>query len=133
MRPIITAICAAALMGAPAAAQDSDPVAEASAVVQNHVDAYRSGNIDRFVATFAKDATVVANGISMTGHKDIKAFYALNFGKDAPEIQIVESGVVDGRIYMAVAYIFADGNELCCSYSEYTVEDGKITYLESNS
>ena len=62
----------------PASALAEDANAQI-AVIQAHMDAYRSGNIDRFVATFSKDAVVCANGYVAIGRDQIKVLYALNF------------------------------------------------------
>ncbi|MDY7098119.1 MAG: nuclear transport factor 2 family protein [Pseudomonadota bacterium] len=129
MRLILAAL---ALAAAPTALSYAQPVAakeSAAAVVQAHIDAYRSGNIDRFVATFSSDAVLIANGIKAKGRAQIKAFYASNFGDGAPSIRVTESGKVGDNIYIVTAYDFPDGTTMCCAYSEYVVRGGKITYL----
>ncbi|MBV7264626.1 nuclear transport factor 2 family protein [Erythrobacter ani] len=132
MRKSVMIACALASAFIPTNASGSDKRNFAEQTVQRHVEAYRSGDIDRFVAIFAKDATVVSNGIVVTGHKQIRASYAANFGPAAPSIDVVESGMVDDRVYLVIAFVFADGTKMCCSYSEYTVVNGKISHLEAN-
>ncbi len=117
---------------APVADVDADRAARV-AVVQRHVDAYRSGNLDRFVATFTSDAQVFALGLAATGHKEIRALYRLNFGPDAPSIRIVSSEVNDNFVFLEAAYVMKNGDEICCSYSEYEVRDGKISYLAASA
>ena len=117
---------------APADAQTAQNEAKVAAV-QAHVDAYRSGDLDRFVATFTPDAEVHANGMVARGHDEIRAFYRLNFGPQAPEIKIIDSGFAGEFVLLTAGYTFSNGSELCCSYSEYEVRDGKISYLASSS
>ena len=113
------------------AAQPVSAVAEEaeSAVVQRHVDAYRARDIDAFVRTFAPDAIVVANGLVAEGRSEIREFYKLNFAPEAPKIRVVSSGRIGETIYIEAAYVFPTGQEMCCSYSEYTVKDGMISFL----
>lgn len=116
-----------------AAPAETDPATRASvAGVQRHVDAYRSGDIDRFVATFTPDAEVYANGMVAKGHAQIRALYRLNFERGAPSIRIHDSGISGGLVFLSVGYVLASGEEICCSYSEYEVTDGKISYLASS-
>jgi len=112
---------------APTAANTDD--AAAASAVQRHVDAYESGSLDAFVATFTPDATVVGNGMIAKGRTQIRALYAANFVPDAPTIRITESGMNGEKVYLRVAYDLDDGSSVCCSYSEYTVRNGKIAYL----
>lgn len=98
-------------------------------VIQAQVDAYRARDMDAFIATFAKDARVEANGMVAVGHAQIRAFYALNFKKGAPTVKIVDSGMSGPNVYITASYTFSNGREECCSYSEYTVENGKVTQL----
>jgi len=102
------------------------------AAVQRHVDAYRSGNLDRFVATFTRDAEVHANGMVAVGHDQIRALYRLNFAPGAPSIRIQESGLSGEYVFLSVGYVMENGEEICCSYSEYEVTDGKVSYLASS-
>lgn len=99
------------------------------AAVQNHVDVYRSWDLEAFVDTFAEDAQIMVDGRSARGRAQIREFYRSNF-EDVPHtIQIVESGIDKGLVYLTVAYRFEDGYERCCSYGEYYVKDGKIAFL----
>lgn len=127
-------IAAAALWSAsPAAmAQDEAEPDRAVQAVQAHVDAYRTGNLERFLTTFAPDAVVVANGVVATGRNEIRELYRMNFIPGAPSIRIVESGKEGETVYLTIAYTFADGGERCCSYSQYTVRNGRIVYLEAH-
>lgn len=111
----------------------ADDTAARIAAVQRHVDAYRSGDIDRFVATFTPDAQVFAMGLSATGHKKIRSLYRLNFGPSAPAIRIVSSDANEHFVFLEAAYVMKNGEEICCSFSEYEVRDGKISYLSSSA
>ena len=97
--------------------------------VQNHVDVYRAWDLEAFVDTFAEDAQIMVDGRSAKGRAQIREFYRSNF-EDVPHtIQIIESGVNKGMVYLTVAYRFEDGYERCCSYGEYYVKNGKIAFL----
>ena len=115
----------------PATAVDPQAAARIEAV-QRHVDAYRSRNLDRFVATFTPDAEVYANGMVARGHEEIRALYRLNFTPGAPSIKVHESGLSGNFVYLSVGYVLSSGEEMCCSYSEYEVRDGKISYLAAS-
>ncbi len=127
MRAPIAFAAIAALFAAPVAFAQASP----QTVVQRHVDAYRAGDLDRFVATFAHDATVVVNGEEITGHSRIHAFYRSSFADGPNTIRIAESEIRDGRIYLTIAYDLGDGVERCCSFHEFIVADGKIVWLEA--
>ncbi|WP_185960168.1 nuclear transport factor 2 family protein [Erythrobacter insulae] len=102
----------------------------AARAVQAHVDAYRSGDLGRFLGTFAPDAIVNLNGVTVaTGHQQISALYRVNFVQGAPAIRVDSSGMNGDLLFLSIAYIFPDGSEVCCSYSEYEVTNGKITRL----
>lgn len=127
---------AAAQQNAPSSAPETTAasVSEANAkiaVVQAHVNAYRSGDLDRFVATFAKDAEVHANGIIAIGHKEIRAFYRLNFQSGSPSLKLYDNGIDGEIVWISAGYVFPNGDEMCCSLSEYQVRDGKISFLRS--
>ncbi|WP_271439000.1 nuclear transport factor 2 family protein [Pontixanthobacter luteolus] len=128
MRSFCTFIAASAIAVpaayAPAAAQES-PVA----VVQSHIDAYRARNLNAFMRSFASDAVVVIDGVAVQGHAQIRELYSLNFAPGAPKLKMISSGQADGVVWFESGYVFQDGSELCCGYSEYTVENGKITML----
>ena len=132
MRFAMILAAAAMLVSSPAAIAQPGEDDEAKArAVQAHVDAYRSGNLDRFVATFTPDATVVANGIVANGRDQIAALYTLNFAPGAPRIRVVDSGITGERVFLSISYTFPGGGERCCSYSEYVVKNGKIAYLST--
>jgi|GEM_PF-2965820 len=101
------------------------------AAVQTHIDAYRSGDLDQFVATFTKDAVVRVDGFVAIGHEQIKALYALNFEPDAPILRVYDSGVDGELVRVSIGYVFADGQEICCSASEYEVTNGKVSFLRT--
>ena len=115
----------------PGPAQSVDELNAKLAVVQAHIDAYRSGDIDEFVETFSKDAVVRVDGFVAIGHDQIKALYALNFAPGAPTLRIYESGTHGELVQVSIGYIFADGQEICCSVSEYEVTHGKVSFLRT--
>ena len=121
-----------AILAVPASAEAPRNPYEESLVqaVQSHVDTYRSWNLDAFVGTFAEDATVLVDGQSATGHAEIRRLYAANFADSPHTVKILESGLRKGLVYLTISYLFEDGYERCCSYSEYFVKDGKIAYLK---
>ncbi len=127
MRAPLLLAALASLAVAPSAFAQASP----QTVVQRNVDAYRSGDLDRFVSTFAHDATVVFNGVEVNGQAQIHNIYRLNFEAGAPDIRIEESSMDGNRIFLRIAYVFADGSVACCSFSEYTIVDGKIAYLRA--
>ena len=121
----------------PASAEEKTPasVEQANAriaAVQAHIDAYRSGDLDRFVATFAKDAEVHAMGMTAIGHRQIKEIYRMNFQPGSPGLQIYDNGIDGDMIWASAGYVFPNGEEMCCSLSEYRVEGGKISFLRSD-
>ncbi len=145
MRLVGARIAAMALLNAASAAAQSNPepadvVQQASdteagekiVVIQDHVDAYRARDLDRFIATFAPDAEVYANGLVAVGRAEIRALYRLNCAPNAPTIRVYESGSAGEFIYLSIAFVLSSGEELCCTYSEYEVVDGKITYLAAS-
>ena len=116
-------LAAALTIGAPAKAEGE------VALVQQHIDAYRAKNMDAFLATFAPDAVLTYEGMVFRGRQQIAQAFALNFAPDAPRMYIVDSGS-DGRVvYMQSGYVFGDGTDICCGYSEYRVEGGQIVSL----
>ncbi|MCK0128771.1 nuclear transport factor 2 family protein [Erythrobacter sp. F6033] len=135
MRFKVMMVAAAMMAATPSAvAQENTQTPAAARAVQAHVDAYRARNLDRYVRTFAPNAVVTMNGVVLAnGHEEIRALYRLNFTEDAPKIRIDDSGMTGDRVYLSVGYVFANGSEECCSYSEYTVSGGKITRLDTNT
>ena len=103
------------------------------AAVQQHVEAYRSGDLDRFVATFTPDAVVRADGFVAMGHEQIRAMFELNFLPGSPSLRVHDSGIKGDTVYLNAGYVTQDGRELCCSYSEYEITDGKISFLRTGS
>lgn len=123
--PVI--VCAlAASMATPVAVVAETPGAT---TVQRHVDAYRARDMQAFLATFASDAVLVYGGMTFQGHAEIREAYSLNFAPGAPKIEVMASGSDGATIWMETSYRFANGQEICCGYSEYTIESGKITML----
>ena len=120
-----------ATLAVPAQADAPRNAYERAAVdaVQAHVNVYRKWDLDAFVETFAADATVMVDGKVANGHEAIRRFYSANFEGNPHTIQILESGVRKGLVYLTVSYTFEDGYERCCSYGEYFVKDGKVAYL----
>ena len=122
------ALIAAAALSAtplvPAFAQQAE-----AEVVQRHIDAYRARDMSAFLNTFSADAVLVYGGMEFRGRAEIRQAYSLNFVPDAPRIEVRSSGAENGMIWMETAYRFANGEEICCGYSEYTVQAGKITML----
>ncbi len=102
---------------------------ERIAAVEAHIEAYRSGDIDRFIATFTPDAEVYSNGIVAKGRDEIRALYRLNFQPGAPKVEIQDCDASGQFVFVSVAYVFSDGREICCSVSEFEVRDGKISYI----
>lgn len=115
----------------PAASSDQD-IAARVAVVQRHVDAYRAGNLDRFVATFTPDAEVYAPGFVAVGRDQIRASYRLNFAPGAPRIRIHSSEVAGDLVFLTIGYVSPAGEELFCAYSEYGVTGDRISYVASS-
>lgn len=97
--------------------------------VQANLDAYRAKDLDAFVRTFAPDAVVEFMGVQVQGHARIRAVYRANFAPSAPSVQLVDSGRDGNQVWMQYGLTFADGTEMCCAQSDYTVNGGKITYL----
>lgn len=126
-------ILAAATLAVPANAGAPRNYYEQTLVeaVQTHVDVYRSWDLDAFVETFAPDATVMIDGKAANGHAEIRQSYASTFEDDPHTVQILESGVRKGLVYLTMSFTFEDGKERCCSYIEYYVKDGKIAYLKA--
>ena len=102
---------------------------DGASVVQRHIDAYRARNMTEFLKTFAPDAVVNYEGMEFRGHTQIRKVYSANFTPDAPKVVIYSSGGENGAVWIETGYVFPNGEELCCGFSEYTVANGKITYV----
>jgi hypothetical protein len=142
MRKVTTILAAtAALLTLPAAAQElpapanypgaAEEAHSRIAVIERHIDAYRSGDLEAFVATFTPDAVVRADGFVAIGHEQIKALYELNFEPGAPQLRVHDSGVEGDKVTVSVGYLFADGQEMCCSVSEYEVRGGRVSAMRT--
>ena len=121
--------------GSDAAAQNEAETPDHDArmdVLNRHLKAYKDRDLDRFVATFAPDAEVYSNGMIARGRKEIRAFYKLNFVPGAPRIVVESRDANEQYVFLSVRYLFSDGQEHCCSLSEYEIKDGTITYLAAN-
>lgn len=121
---LIVALAASITPLAPANAQKAE-----AEVVQRHVDAYRARNMNAFLETFAADAVLVYGGMTFQGRSEIRQAYSLNFVPDAPKMEVLSSGADGGVVWIETTYRFPNGEEICCGYSEYTIERGKITML----
>ncbi|MEL6707475.1 MAG: nuclear transport factor 2 family protein [Pseudomonadota bacterium] len=121
-----------AAFAAPAAAGPPRNFYEEAAVqaVQAHIDMYRAWDLDAFVSTFTEDAIVMVDGKAVEGKSDIRAYYASAFADDPHKVQVIESGLKRGLVYITMSYTFKDGYERCCTYANYFVKDGKIAFLE---
>ena len=124
-------ILAAASLAVPAQAGPprNDYERAAVAAVQSHVNVHRSWDLDAFVETFTEDAIVQVDGEMAKGHDAIRRFYASNFEGEPHTIEILESGLRRGMVYLTISYTFEDGYQRCCSFGQYYVKDGKISYL----
>jgi hypothetical protein len=119
------AFAAAACIATPTFAQSSP-----AAVVQAHVDAYRAADFSAFLNTFSDDAVLISDGQRFVGKAQLRQAYAINFQQGAPSIYIAGSEMRDGKVVLSEGYVFADGTDVCCSLSTYTVAGGKITKVE---
>jgi hypothetical protein len=99
-------------------------------VVQAHVDAYRAADIEAFLDTFASDAVLIFDGQRFTGRAQLRKAYAINFQAGAPSIYIAGSEVNGSEVVLWEGYTLADGTDVCCSVSTYTVQNGKIKKIE---
>lgn len=143
IRFFISAAAAAAALGpipiatSVAFAQDEntkaarvDPAEEAAAkAVQRHIDAYRSGSLSQFIATFAPDAVVTLNGVSFQGHAALRESYAPNFTMNMPAPRVIESGWTGSQIYLWTISQLPDGSEIR-AYEVYTVSGGLIARVD---
>ena len=128
---LIAAFVAAVAPGQLASAQGEVGNPSDARAVQAHVDAYRSGSLDRFVASFAPDAQVVMHGVTVaSGHDDIRALYQSDFYAGMPKLKITDSGYKAKRVYLSTAMVYPNGAEVCCGYSEFVVRGGKIARAE---
>lgn len=144
-KQVMSLAATAAVLSLPVSAQDHMVEARGSgsemvdieeangriAAIQRHIDAYRSGNLDTFVSTFTPDAVVRADGFVAIGHDQIKALYELNFEPGAPEIRVHDSGIDGDKVTVSVGYVFANGQEICCSVSEYEVRNGRVSAMRT--
>lgn len=112
--------------------QAIDADSDRRAAIERHIEAYRSGNLDRFVATFAPDAEVYANGLTARGRAQIRDLYRLNFAPGAPKIRIESIEIGERYIFVSAGFVLPDGSEMCCSISEYEIVDGQVTYLAAS-
>lgn len=124
----VTPVLSAAAQDAAEASAPAKASAEA-VVVQRHVDAYKARDMKAFLQTFTADAVVNYDGLEFRGYSEIRKIYSANFAPDAPRMVIHSSGQDGSNVWIQTGYVFSNGEQMCCGLSEYTVENGKITYL----
>ncbi|WP_169053582.1 nuclear transport factor 2 family protein [Alteraurantiacibacter aquimixticola] len=122
-RRLALTLAACALAATPVHAQQQSP---AEAVVQAHIDAYRAGDFEAFLATFARDAVLSYDGMMFYGRTEIREAYHLNFQPGAPSFYLVSSGTKGNLVWLRAGYTLADGTDICCSDTAYAVQDGHI-------
>ncbi|MBD2842262.1 nuclear transport factor 2 family protein [Erythrobacter rubeus] len=98
----------------------------AAKVVQRSIDAYRARNLDRWLAQFSPDVLVVVNGYANVGHRQLRETFETAVELGLPDPVILDSGWTGERVYLTVREFLPDGTPIQ-SYSEYVVENGKIT------
>ena len=113
------------------AVTDQDTAARL-AVVERHVEAYRSGNLDRFMATFAPNAEVYAHDMVAVGRDQIRSFYRANFTPSAPRTRQLSSEAAGEFVFVTVGFYSPAGQQLFCSFTEYGVTGDKISYVASS-
>lgn len=120
-----------ALCVAPTLPAHAEP---AHIVVQTHNQAYADGDFESFLGTFAEDAVVVLDGLVIQGREAIAASYAANFSPDAPQVKVTRQGrLAGGGVAQTEVYVLPNGEELCCSYSTFRVQDGEIVRVDINT
>lgn len=123
----ISAACIALACHGPAAANEPNAPEE---VVSRVVDAYSRFDFRAFIDQFADDAearTVDGSQVHR-GKSKIRSLYRTNFQQRWPVVRIVESRTDGNHVILTEAYPQHD-RELCCSVTEYVVENGKITAM----
>lgn len=121
------AVMALLLASHSAAVAEQDQPRDPVSVVASATAAYEAGDRNRFLAHFAEDAIVDANGFSFQGRAQIRDAYAPNFAPDAPSVRVVDREAYDNRVIDTVEYT-QNGGTWCCTTTAYFVEDGQITY-----
>lgn len=101
-----------------------------AAVVQAHVDAYRAADFKAFLNTFSDNAVLIYDGQRFVGKAQLRRAYAMNFQQGSPSVYIAGSEIRGGKVVLSEGYVLADGTDICCSLSTFTVEGGKITKVE---
>ncbi|WP_271077498.1 nuclear transport factor 2 family protein [Aurantiacibacter sp. MUD61] len=96
-------------------------------VIASATAAYQARDRARFVAHFADDAIVDANGFTFQGRAQIAEAYAQNFRPDAPTVRVVDREAYANRVIDTIEYT-ERGQVYCCTVTAYFVEDGQITY-----
>lgn len=110
---------------------DADAAARL-AVVERHIEAYRAGNLNRFVATFAPNAEVYAHDMVVVGQDQIRTAYRPNFAPGAPKMRVLSREVAGEFVFLTVGFYAPSGAQMFCSYSEYGVTGDKVSYLASS-
>lgn len=118
----------AAMAAQPAAyAQQAEGERSPTEVIASATAAYQARDRARFVAHFAEDAVLDANGYSFVGRAQISEAYDENFRPQAPTIRVVDREAYSNRVIDTVEYS-ERGQVYCCSVTAYFVENGQITY-----
>lgn len=120
------AIFALALVCPAASAQAN----EAEDVVGRMVSAYDKFDFRAFLAEFADDVDISTSDGSQhyKGKTALRKLYSTNFSQRWPVVRIVSRETQGNRVILVEAYP-RDDQEICCTKTEYTVEDGKIQSL----
>lgn len=128
MRRAVSAAAILSLLAAPASLHAEDePTRSPVEVIESATAAYQARDRTRFLAHFAEDAIVDANGFSFQGRTQIAEAYAENFTANAPTVEIVDREAYGDRVIDTVEYR-QNGYTYCCSVTAYFVENGQITY-----
>ena len=122
----LTAALVLAFVAGPLAAQSP------ASVVRQNVEAHLANDFDAFMATFSADACVVVDGMEACGPRAIRRAYSMNFGPNAPMVEVIDWQGSDDGGTMTASYTFANGETICCSVSRYTVRGGKIVRIEGS-
>lgn len=125
IRTLSTALVALGMAAAPQAAAQEARTPEQ--VIESATADYVARDFNGFIAHFADDAVVEANGLSFQGRTRIREAYRLNFAPDAPRIRVVEREAYEDRVIDLVEYRL-NGETWCCTQTAYIIENGRIVY-----
>lgn len=124
---VIAMACLASLAQPATVAAGSDNQRTPVQVVESATAAYQARDRRRFIAHFAEDAILDANGLSFEGRAQISAAYEQNFRPEAPTVRVVDREAYANRVIDTVEYT-EYGQVFCCTVTAYFVENGQITY-----